>query len=120
MSAGALAPKKLAQDVFITQHALSQGQSNSQRGLIRDNDSAYFSASTYTDSEVIRDLKKRKVLHYRPSLVLDEDDKIHHYSKIAANTANWRAERTLKKCNDTIHKLELLEARSKHIRNSSQ
>ena len=49
-------------------------------GLIRDNDSAYFSASTYTDSELIRDLKKRKMLHYKASLVLNDDEKLHHYA----------------------------------------
>jgi len=42
-----------------------------------------------------------------------------YYSEISANTANFRADRTLKKCSDTIAKLEIMQAKNKHVRNAS-
>ena len=43
----------------------------------------------------------------------------NHYTEISANTAFWRAGRTIKKCNDTIAKLEKMQAKNKHVRNAS-
>ena len=42
-----------------------------------------------------------------------------HYAEISANTANFRADKTLKKCTDTIAKLEKMQAKNKHVRNAS-
>ena len=42
-----------------------------------------------------------------------------HYAEISANTANFRADKTLKKCTDTIAKLERMQAKNKNVRNAS-
>lgn len=71
------------------------------------------------DSEIIRDLKSRRVLHYQPTLELSPRSRNKHYVDMAANTAHFRADRTLKKCNETIAKLEEMQEKNKHVRNAS-
>ena len=64
------------------------------------------------DNPLIRDLKKRRVLHYQPTMDLSPTSRDKHYSEISANTAFYRAGRTIKKCNDTIAKLEKMQAKN--------
>ena len=67
----------------------------------QDNNSSH-TYSTQEDSELIVKLKKEKLLRYQPTFDMSEEERTHYYSNIAANTANFRAERAIKKCNDTI------------------
>jgi len=76
-------------------------------------------AATLASKQMIADMKQRKMLHYRPSLELGQLETVEHYRAIAVNTANTRADRILKKCKETMEKLELISARGEHIRNSS-
>ena len=77
------------------------------------------SASTAGDSELIQSLKQRKVLHYKPSLELTPTAREEHYSEIAVNYLNFKVNRTLKKCSDTICSVELLQHRGANLLNSS-
>ena len=77
------------------------------------------SASTYQDSEKIKSLKERKILHYRPSLELNEGEKACYYANIVANTANHNADRIMKRVNDTLQRIEEMQAKNKNLMNAS-
>ena len=76
--------------------------------------------STLENSEVLKDLKLRKVLHYKASLELSPEHRAKHYSEIVVNSINLKAERTLCRCQQTLAKIELLEARNSNLLSSTQ
>ena len=76
-------------------------------------------ADTYEHSDLISSMKKKRQLYYQPTMELSPMDRSIYYANIAANTANHRADRTLKKCQDTLDRLEVMQAKNKHVRSSS-
>ena len=86
---------------------------------IKGRDSDRDSCSTYEDSELILSLKRNKQLHYAPTMEMSPENRVMYYSNIAANTANFRADRTIKKCTDTIAQIEKLQEKNKNVKNAS-
>ena len=77
------------------------------------------SASTHEDSDMVKGMKQRKILHYRPSLELDDNAKACYYADLVANSVNHKTDRVLQKCNDTLRKIEEMQSRNKHLSNAS-
>ena len=93
------------EDVFVTaKDSVRKLEMSKEDSFFKGSDAK--SASTYEDSDVVKSMKERKILHYRPSLELDDNQKACYYADLVANSVNYKADKVQKKCNDTLQKIE--------------
>ncbi len=68
------------------------------------------SVSTNVDSGLSQVLKDRKKLHYKATYEMDPIDKCAYYADVAYNYCDFKTNGTIKKCDDTIKKVEQMQA----------
>merc|ERR1712165_524554 len=77
-------------------------------------------ASTFSDSGLIKRLKKDKVLHFKASDVFDQTETALHYAQISLGYANFKADKVMDKCDKTIQNIEAQQSRKSEILSSSR